>query len=84
MAKSTPKQQMLILGCAAIVICLVCLSFGAVVLHLYFQYDQHVVRMHPSEVNGLLRDLASGVLAMAAFLGYTAWVALRNRKHLPA
>ena len=83
MAKSTPKQQMLLLACGAIITCLICVTFGVAMLCLYFEYDQHVVQMHPSEVNEMLRGTVAGAFAMAAFLGYTTWVVLRNRKRLP-
>jgi hypothetical protein len=84
MAKSTsrPKEQMLILGCVSIFLCVFMLFMGIFFISLYLRANKEPVDLSDSIYFALLRDFIMVTFVMALFLGYAAWVVLKNRKHL--
>jgi hypothetical protein len=82
MAKSTPKEQMLILGWLSAIICVGWLCYGIALLLLYCKSLKEVKYVPVSAFLSLNRDLIGISLLSASSYTYAAWVAFRNRKHL--
>jgi hypothetical protein len=82
MTKNTPKKDLLVLGCAAIALGLMFVSFAVALLVLYGKYDGHMLQVPASDVGKVIRLTAALSFTIAIFVGYTAWVALKSRNHL--
>jgi hypothetical protein len=84
MAKSTSKakESMLILGCVSIFLCVGMLFMIVLFVSLYLEAKKGTVILTDLVYFAMLRDLIKITFLMALFLGYAAWVALKNRKHL--
>jgi|HubBroStandDraft_1064217.scaffolds.fasta_scaffold960922_1 hypothetical protein len=84
MAKTTPKERMLLLGCAALVLCAASLFAGTDFLYLYYKSLKSLpsASVPVSSVLRLECDFMGIFFGNLLFYSYVAWAAFRTRKYL--